>query len=184
MSKVKIAAGIGLLAVLACGVLYGIGYWPVHAGAGKRPPVLVTQAAPKPAPSVAFADAAGVRHALAAYRGKYVLLNLWATYCAPCVAELPALARLKAEVPGLTVLAVDVGRDTPDAAAAFLKSHKADSLGTYVDTNIALIAAFKAYGLPTTVLIDPSGNIIARAEGPAEWGSDDTVTYFKTLTQS
>ena len=69
------------------------------------------------------------RHALAAFKGHYVLLNLWATWCAPCVAELPSLAKLQAAVPGLTVLAVDVGRDKADAAGAFLKSHNAGAAG-------------------------------------------------------
>ena len=103
------------------------------------------------------------RHALADFKGHYVLLNLWATWCAPCVAELPALAKLKAAVPGLKVLAVDVGQDKADAAAAFLKSHNAAQLGTYVDTDMALMHAFGAYGLPTTVLIDPKGKEIATA---------------------
>ena len=120
----------------------------------------------KAAPAVAFTDAAGARHALAAYKGHYVLLNMWATWCAPCVAELPALTRLKASVPGLTVLAVNMDKGQVDAAG-FLKSHNAASLGSLRDTDITLMRGFGAFGLPTTVLIDPKGNVVGRAEGPA-----------------
>ncbi len=77
-----------------------------------------------------------------------MLVNLWATWCAPCVQELPSLVKLQQAVPGLKVLAVDVGHDKPEKAAAFLKSHKAGSLGVYVDTELALLRAFGAYGLP------------------------------------
>lgn len=180
MSKIRLLAGIGLLAVLAVGVLYGIGYWPVHAGA-TAPKELIAESTPKAAPAVAFGDAAGARHALADYKGHYVLLNLWATYCAPCVGELPALAKLKDAVPGLQVVAVDVGRDAAPVAGDFLKSHDAGALGTYVDSDIALIAAFKAYALPITVLIDPSGNVVARTEGVAPWDAPETIAYFKKL---
>ena len=181
MSKIKLLAGIGLLVLIAAGVLYGMGYWPVHKGAA-MPAVLVAEKAPAPAPMVAFGDAAGARHGLGDYKGHYVLLNLWATWCGPCVAELPSLAKLKAAVPGLTVLAVDVGRDTAPAAEAFLKGHHAEALGTFVDTDIALIRAFGAYGLPMTVLIDPGGKVIAKSNGGADWASPDMVAYFKSIT--
>jgi hypothetical protein len=92
--------------------------------------------------------------------------------------------KLQAAVPGLKVLPVDVGHDTPEKAAAFLKDHKADSLGVNVDTELALLHAFGAYGLPTTVLVDPSGKEIAKAQGPSDWGSPQSVAYFKALTSS
>lgn len=180
MPKIRLLAGLGLLAVLACGVLYGIGYSPVH-DKPQRPAALVAQPGTPAAPAVAFTDAKGGRHSLSDFRGHYLVLNLWATYCAPCVAELPALARLKQAVPGLDVVAVDVGRDSPDVADAFLKSHKAGGLDTYSDTDIALIRAFRAVGLPVTVLIDPQGRVLFRAEGGAAWDAPDSIAYFKDL---
>lgn len=180
MSKIRLLAGLGLLAVLACGVLYGIGYSPVH-DKPQRPAALVTQPGAKAAPDAAFTDAKGGRHSLGDFRGHYLLLNLWATYCAPCVAELPALAKLKQAVPDLQVVAVDVGRDSPQLADAFLKAHKAGGLDTYSDTDIALIRAFRAVGLPVTLLIDPQGHIVARAEGGAAWDAPDSIAYFQTL---
>jgi thiol-disulfide isomerase/thioredoxin len=168
-----------LAAMIALGVLYGIGALPVHAGPAMPSP-MVAQKPAKAAPAVAFSDAAG-RHTLASYKGHYVLLNMWATWCAPCVAELPALTRLKAAVPGLTVLAVNMDRGQVDAAG-FLKSHNAAVLGSLRDTDITLTRSFTAYGLPTTVLIDPKGNIIGRAEGPATWDSPQSIAYFKSLS--
>ena len=84
--------------------------------------------------------------------------------------ELPQLARL--------------GSEDQVFVAAFLKSHNVAQLGTYVDTDLALLHAFGAYGLPTTVLIDPSGKEIAKAEGPGEWASPASIAYFKDLTKS
>jgi thiol-disulfide isomerase/thioredoxin len=182
----KIVISLGVLFALVFGVLYGKGLLHVHEGL--TPPaslsVLEAQKPAKPAPAVAFFDVAGGRHALADFKGRYVLLNMWATWCAPCVAELPALARLKKAVPAMAVLAVDVGKDKPEAADAFLKSHKAAGLGTLVDSEITLSRQFGAAVYPTTVLIDPKGNVVARAEGPASWDSDDAVAYFKRLAGS
>jgi thiol-disulfide isomerase/thioredoxin len=165
--------------LLAIGCLYGTGAAPVHA-APVMPKPMVAQKPAKTEPAVAFTDASG-RHALAAYKGHYVLLNMWATWCGPCVAELPALTKLKASVPGLTVLAVNMDKGQVDAAG-FLKSHNAAALGSLRDTDITLMRSFGAFGLPTTVLIDPKGNVIGRAEGPAEWASPEAVAYFKSLT--
>jgi thiol-disulfide isomerase/thioredoxin len=148
------------------------------------PAPLSAEAGVSAAPQTPFTDASGGKHSIADFRGHYVLMNLWATWCAPCVAELPALARLQASVPALKVMAVDVGHDKSDAAASFLKSHNAARLGSYLDTDLALLHAFSAYGLPATVLIGPDGKIIARAEGPGEWASPASIAYFKSLTKS
>jgi thiol-disulfide isomerase/thioredoxin len=181
----KILICLALAAALVSGVLYGKGLLNVHHGL--TPPAslatLTLEKSPKPAPAVAFADAAGGSHALGDLKGHYVLLNLWATWCAPCVSELPALARLKMAVPGLKVMAVNVDSQKVDAAA-FLKAHNASSLGTYADNDKVMMKNFLAQGLPLTVLIDPTGKVVARAEGPAEWGSPEAVDYFKGLAGS
>jgi thiol-disulfide isomerase/thioredoxin len=171
---------LAVLSVLALGFLYGIGALPVHA-APAMPKPMAAQKPAKAAPAVSFTDASGARHSLASYKGHYVLLNMWATWCAPCVAELPALTKLKAAVPGVQVLAVNMDRGQVDAAG-FLKSHNAASLGSLRDTDITLMRSFGAFGLPTTVLIDPKGNIVGRAEGPATWDSPETIAYFKSLS--
>ncbi len=179
MTKLK----TGLLRlVISLAVLYGGGGLAVNAAAAMPKP-LVAEKRAKPAPAVTFTDGKGVKHTLKQYQGKPVLVNLWATWCAPCVAELPALARLKAAVPGIHVLAVDLtGRaQTPEKSMAFLKEHKAQSLGAFVDTERMFMRGFTAAVMPTTLLLDAKGNVMARAEGPAEWDSKEFVSYFRTL---
>jgi thiol-disulfide isomerase/thioredoxin len=181
----KILISLAVVIALVSGVLYGKGLLNVHHGL--TPPAslaaLEVQKSPKAAPVVSFADAAGGRHALTDLKGHYVLLNLWATWCAPCVSELPALARLKMAAPGLKVMAVNVDSQKVDAAA-FLKLHSASSLGTYADNDKMLMRSFLAVGLPLTVLIDPDGKVVARAEGPAPWDGDESIDYFKNLAGS
>jgi thiol-disulfide isomerase/thioredoxin len=182
----KIVISLAVVIALVSGFLYGKGLLNVHQGLGP-PPVLAAlrlEKAPKPAPAVAFHDVAGGSHRLSQFSGRYVLLNLWATWCAPCVAELPALAKLSRLAPGLKVVAVDVGRDGAAQADAFLKSHQAGGLSTYVDSDIALVRAFGAYGLPMTVLIGPDGKVVAKAEGPAAWDDPASIAYFKRITGS
>jgi thiol-disulfide isomerase/thioredoxin len=140
---------------------------------------------PATVPQVAFGDAKGARLTLASFKGQYVLLNLWAPWCAPCVKELPALAKLKGATAGrhLVVVAVDVGRGTAADARSFLDAHEAKALDTYVDSNIAMLRAFNAFGLPLTVLIDPKGREIGRAVGPAAWDSPDAIGWFGNLAK-
>jgi thiol-disulfide isomerase/thioredoxin len=180
----KIIISLAVIAAVALGVLYGKGLLSVHQGL--EPPAslaaLVLEKSPKAAPDVRFADPAGTRHALEAFRGRYVLLNLWATWCGPCVNELPSLARLSRFAPGVRVVAVDTGdRDTVDAAG-FLKSHDAGNLVAYRDSEKVMMRNFGAFALPMTVLIDPQGKIVAKAMGPADWGTPEAVAYFKRIT--
>jgi thiol-disulfide isomerase/thioredoxin len=180
----KIIISLAVIVALVMGVLYGKGLLSVHQGL--EPPaslsVLALEKTPKTAPNVHFADAMGNRHALDAFRGRYVLLNLWATWCGPCVNELPALARLSRLAPGLKVVAVDTADRGNVDAAGFLKSHNAGALTAYRDNETVMMKSFGAYGLPMTVLIDPAGKIVAKAAGPADWGSKEAITYFKRIT--
>lgn len=179
----KIIISLAVIVALAMGILYARGLLSVHQGIEPPPSlaVLILEKAPKPAPAVTFSDGKGGRHALDAFKGRYVLLNLWATWCAPCVAELPALARLQAHAPGIRVLAINTDSQKVDAAA-FLKSHGAGSLPVFVDTEHMMMRSFVVPGLPTTILIDPDGKVVARAEGPAEWASREAVAYFKRIS--
>ena len=180
----KIIISLAVIVAIVSGILYGKGLLSVHQGL--EPPAslaaLVLEKAPKAAPDVHFADALGGRRALDAFRGRYVLVNLWATWCGPCVNELPSLARLSQLAPGLKVLAVDTADRGAVDAAGFLKSHKAGALAVYRDNEMVMMRSFGAYGLPMTVLIDPTGKVVAKAEGPADWGSEEAITYFKRIT--
>lgn len=188
MMRSRVIAAAAILAVVAgLAVLYVMMPAPVHDAAHPPQPLakLAVAQSPKSIPDVAFSDASAKRLGLADFKGRYVLLNLWATWCGPCVKELPALARLSRAVPAdkLTVVAVNVGRSDAAETKAFLAKHKADALNVYVDGNVALMRAFTAYGLPVSVLIDPQGREIARATGAAEWDAPEAVEYFKALSE-
>jgi thiol-disulfide isomerase/thioredoxin len=182
--SIVIQAAIAIIAFAV--VIYGIRLFAVHAPSG--PPQTLAQLVPakqpQTIPDVAFEGVDGARHSLAEFKGHYVLLNLWAVWCAPCVKELPALAKLKAALPGgrFDVVAVDVARGTPNDAKEFLDGHGASALATYIDPQLTLMRAFGAYGLPLTILIDDKGREIARAVGPADWDAPESIDYFKTLS--
>ena len=188
MTKARYSlAAAAIAALVALAVLYGTRHGAVHAS--PVPPAslahLVPAKQPKAVAAVSFTGADGAKHALSSFKGRYVLLNLWAVWCGPCVKELPALARLQAAIgqKNLVVVPVDVARGTQADAAAFLKEHGAASLPAYIDTDLAMMRVFGAYGLPLTVLIDPRGREIARAEGPAQWDSPDAIAWIRTVTK-
>ena len=174
----------GLFAAGAAGVLYVIHTRTVHESPVPPPTLahLVVNGKPEAVPAVAFGKAGGARVTLAAFHGRYVLLNLWATWCAPCVRELPQLAQLGKALPGLTVVAINEGRENADDTAAFLKAHDAGALAVYVDTDAALIRDFGTQGLPFSILLDPDGHAVARALGPCDWAAPDAVAWLRQAT--
>ncbi len=180
-----VAAGLGAAAIGA--VLYGIGDYDVHAG--REPPSVLDKLKPtsgRPAvPAVAFRDSQGKEVNLADYRGRYVLVNLWATWCSPCINELPELAKLQMELPQdrMTVVPVDVlEKLDADKLADFLKTHNADGLPVYIDRDLKTQRGFVANELPLTVLIDSDGREVARAAGGQKWDDPAAVAYFKALS--
>ena len=178
----KIIISVAVIVALAFGILYARGLLAVHQGMEPPPSLaaLKLEKTPKPAPDVAFTDGKGTRFALSSFKGRFVLVNLWATWCAPCVAELPALSRLTAFAPGIRVIPINMDKGEIDAGA-FLKSHKV-KLPVFRDSDVVMLKSFGAYGLPMTVLIDPDGKIVAKAEGPADWDSPEAVKYFKRIS--
>ena len=182
LPTIAIAAGAALLLLLV--VLYWMKPATVHEMPASLAPMKLTEPA-KPAPVVAFTGADGKLHDVREFRGKLVVLNLWAPWCGPCVKELPSLAALEKAVgrDKLVVVPVDVGRDSQSEAQAFLVAHGAGSLATYTDPNAAVLRAFGGYGLPMTMLIDAHGQEIARAEGAPEWARPESVAYLRGLTE-
>jgi len=145
---------------------------------------LTVEAAPAPAPDTPFVDAAGKTHTLAEFKGKAVVLNLWATWCAPCVQEMPTLAKLAQATAGQPVVILPVSVDTDDDKANAQKFiARAAPLPFYSDTKFALAYAFKppASGMPTTFLIDASGNLRARISGGADWSGPDAAKVVEAL---
>ncbi len=140
---------------------------------------------PKPAPALAFEDAAGNPLALDDFRGQVVVLNLWATWCGPCREEMPSLDRLQAEhgPEGLHVLALSVDRGELDQIQSFYDEIGIRSLQIYRDPTGAASRTLGAFGLPTTVVFDQQGREVGRVLGPAEWDSDEAVATLRALLE-
>jgi len=136
---------------------------------------------PRALPLLTFTDAAGQRKSLADWRGRTVLLNLWATWCVPCRTEMPALQALQQKLGGkdFEVVAVNIDTRDPEKPKAWLRDVGIDRLAYYADPNAKVFQELKligkAFGMPTTLLIDPAGCEIATLAGPAEWASDDAI---------
>ena len=141
---------------------------------------------PRTLPDLSFQDGDGKKLTLTDFAGKTVLLNLWATWCAPCRDEMPALDALQAELGGadFTVAAVSVDTQAPEKARDFLTELKIEKLAFYADPTAKLFQDLKlagrAVGLPTTILIDKEGCEIGYLPGPANWASEDA----KALVQA
>ena len=187
---------VGTLAVLA-GV-YGIGRLRSNPADAACEPAVATAARLTPlvhgevaalslahtgflVPDLAFKDGAGRDRTLKDWRGRTVLLNLWATWCVPCRKEMPALDALEGKLGGqnFEVVAVDIDTRDPQKPLNFLKEVGITRLGYFSDPSARVFedlkTAGKAFGMPTTLLIDRSGCEIGNMAGPAEWASDDGV---------
>jgi len=128
--------------------------------------------APEAIATITFKDADGKDHNLAEWKGKLVLLNLWATWCAPCRHEMPALDALKAELAGkdFDVVALATDRAGIDKPRKFWEETGIKSLGLYLDSGDAQ-HGLGVIGMPTTLLIGRDGRELGRLVGPAEWAS-------------
>jgi thiol-disulfide isomerase/thioredoxin len=132
-------------------------------------------------PDMTFRDAKGVERSLSDWRGRTVLFNLWATWCVPCRQEMPALDHLQAKLggPDFEVVAVNIDTRDPDKPRTWLKDVGIERLAYYADPAAKVFQelkqAGKAFGMPTTVLIDGAGCEIGTLAGPAEWASDDAI---------
>jgi len=132
-------------------------------------------------PDLAFKDAQGHDRTLADWRGRTVLLNLWATWCVPCRREMPALDALQTVLggPDFEVVAVNIDTRDPAKPLAFLKGVGVTHVAYYSDASAKIFEdlkeAGKAFGMPTTVIVDRSGCEIGTMAGPAEWASDDGI---------
>ena len=201
-----IAGGVAGVAVGLAGV-YGIGRLARNVGADAacapateiarrigplargEVAALTVAASPRRLPELAFQDGAGQRKTLADWRGRTVLLNLWATWCVPCRKEMPALDALQEKLggPDFEIVAVNTDTRDLDKPKAWLKEVGITRLAYYADPSGRLFQdlkiAGKALGLPTTLLIDGSGCELGTIAGPAEWASDDSLKLLGTALQ-
>ena len=139
--------------------------------------------APLELPQLSFEDGAGHRRTLADFHGRYVLLNVWATWCVPCREEMPALARLQHKLggPRFEVIALSVDSGGVEAVKRFFAEYRVDSLAVYTDRSLQVNSALRVVGVPTTVLVDREGREIARHVGPAQWDSAQTVEGLRRI---
>lgn len=142
---------------------------------------------PAPAPDFTWRDATGTDRSLKSYAGKFVLMNFWATWCAPCITELPSLLRLQDKIGSepIVVVALDIDRgdEGADKARAMLKRLKLEGLAFHHD---AQSRAYRALGIeimPTTIIFDPQGREAGRLRGPAEWDAPEAQKLLQALIE-
>lgn len=151
---------------------------------------LTMATAPLRLPDLAFDDAQGKPRKLSDWRGRTVLVNLWATWCVPCRREMPALDRLQARLGGKDFDVVAINIDTRDLEKPknFLKDAKLTRLDYYSDQKSKVFQELKAVGralgMPTSVLVDAQGCEIGTIAGPAEWDSDDAIKLITAATEN
>jgi thiol-disulfide isomerase/thioredoxin len=138
---------------------------------------------PVAAPDITFLSADGATHRLADFIGHGMVINLWATWCAPCVEEMPSLAKLsKALAPqDIAVLPLSSDRGGAQAVQAFFQEHAITGLPVLLDPRSAAAHAWGARGIPTSVLVDRKGREVARLEGSADWSTPAAVQLVQRL---
>lgn len=132
-------------------------------------------------PEAVFLDEADAEHPLADYRGKWVVLNFWATWCAPCRKEMPSLDRLQAAMPELAVVPVATGRNAVEGIQRFYAEAGVTGLPILRDPKSELARAMGVMALPVTVILNPEGQEVARLIGDAEWDSDTAKAVLGAL---
>jgi thiol-disulfide isomerase/thioredoxin len=151
---------------------------------------LAVARSPFSAANLAFKDSAGHARSVADWRGRTVLLNLWATWCVPCRREMPALDALQARLggPNFEVVAVNIDTRDPEKPLAFLRNINVSHLAYYSDESAQIFEDLKtegkAFGMPTTLIVDRDGCEIADMAGPAEWSSDDGVKLVSAVVNN
>jgi len=172
------------LAVLAFGAAAGFWLLPgLEGGGGPARPALAESESVSEAE---FRNASGEHLTLADFRGRVVLLNLWATWCGPCRAEMPALDRLQAmhQRDGLAVLAVSVDKGGSAAVQHFFEQRGFHNLALYLDADGATVRAFGARRIPTTLIIDRDGNVVGSLVGAKHWDSPETAALIRRYLES
>ena len=152
------------------------------AWSAERPAIDMHEAA-RPVPPIAFADEDGNRLTLDDWRGKVVLLNVWATWCGPCRTEMPTLDRLQAELGGeqFEVVALSIDRAGVGVVRKFYDETGIEHLRIVIDETMKTARALEIFGLPGTLLIGPDGMELGRHIGPAEWDTPEMIAFFKSV---
>jgi thiol-disulfide isomerase/thioredoxin len=132
-----------------------------------------------------FEDAEGGQHALSDFRGRFVLLHVWATWCAYCIKELPSLDALQSRFDPQKVVVIPLSADDKDGIVKpFYASLKLANLPLALDTAGRAQAAYRLPGLPSTVVIDPQGRELARVEGMTDWASPEAQGFLQNVMRN
>jgi thiol-disulfide isomerase/thioredoxin len=137
--------------------------------------------APADLPDAALFDGDGGEHHLSQWQGQWVVLNFWATWCAPCRKEMPSLGRLQAVMPELAVVPVATGRNSAEGITRFYDEAGVANLPVLLDPTSDLARLMAVRGLPVTVIINPQGQEVARLIGDAEWDSADAQAILAAM---
>jgi len=163
------------------------GLFAAVAAAGEPPPPagwmeqFTFKDPPRPAPQTPFLAGNGSEVKLGDFKGRVLLVNFWATWCAPCIRELPSLDRMQAALgeEGLLVLAVSQDRGGAAVAGPFLEKHGIKTLGLFLDSKMRLGREMGVRALPWTFLIDREGRVVGELPGFAEWDSDEAIALVR-----
>ena len=144
---------------------------------------LVLADPPRGLPDLRWVDAAGVGRRLGEYAGQGVILNFWATWCAPCVAEMPSLAALAPQLAADRIAVLPVSSDAQGAGAVqrFYADHHIAGLGVWLDPKGAAPELIGAVGLPTTLIVNRAGREVGRIAGAADWNAPGTAQTLRVL---
>ena len=140
----------------------------------------------RPAPVITVLDTAGTKHGLEDFRGRVVLLNIFATWCAPCRREMPSLDRLAARLAGDDFVLIGISQDRKgaDVYLPFLDELGVTHFETFADPGLKASRKLRILGLPATIVLDRQGREIGRMLGPAEWDSDEAVALLRHLIET
>ena len=172
-----------LLVVLYTGLLLGANLASADVAALREGDMkkLALHDAPVTIPEAVLLDADDGEHSLTDYRGKWVVLNFWATWCAPCRHEMPSLDRLQTSMPDLAVVPVATGRNAVAGIRRFFEEAEIKTLPILRDPKSELARGMSVMGLPVTVILNPEGQEVARLIGDAEWDSDSAKAVLGAL---
>ncbi len=147
---------------------------------------LIFHSAPIDSSDTPFVSESGEETTLAVYHGQYVVLNFWATWCAPCRKEMPHLAEMQTVLGGddLQVVTIATGRNPRPAMERFFEEIGVDNLPLHTDPRQGLARSMGVLGLPVTIILAPDGSEIARMQGDADWSSDNAFAVMRALLET
>jgi thiol-disulfide isomerase/thioredoxin len=173
----RLVAGFGVAGIAAVSA---------SLSAGQAPPKNFAKSdSPKAVATISFGDDQGRARTSADFKGKVVVLNIWATWCVPCRREMPSLDRLQAALggPDFEVVPVSFDRKGSEVVRKFFDEIEVRNLAMYLDTSGQAVSTLGAVGLPTTLILNRDGDEIARVVGPAEWDDAAIVEFIRSVLQ-